>query len=180
MIPREFRGVIVSAALLAGVLLSSPAKAVTCSGYGCEGLDPTSTGCASDGIWKTAKTFGSGGTAGAVQFMWSQTCHTMWVRVSSNNLGTYSAFIDANSLYTTTGSPYYNNSYDYTQSYNPLWTYHLESKMLYTAGGSSTCCSDTRSVKSCGSVSGVTTNSCIAFSVAPFSVALNELPDECP
>ena len=176
MIPREFRGVVTLVALLVGVLFTSPSGAATCSGYSCEGLDPTATGCASDGVWKTYKLFGSGGTAGAVHFMWSQACHTMWVRVSSySNLGTYSAFIDANSLYTSTGSPYSNNTYGYTEVFDPLMIYHRESKMLYTAGGSSTCCSDSRSVKACGTIPNVITNSCTTL-----SIALNQLPDECP
>jgi Protein of unknown function (DUF2690) len=56
---------------------------VTCSGNGCNGLDPEQTGCAADAY--TVKV--SGGTVsfrtGSVELRYSPRCGTNWARVSS-------------------------------------------------------------------------------------------------
>lgn len=57
---------------------------VTCSGNGCNGLDPVSTGCARDAITVTT----TGGTVsfrtGTIQLRYSPTCGTNWGRVFSS------------------------------------------------------------------------------------------------
>ncbi len=57
---------------------------VTCSGDGCNGLDPIATGCANDAI--TVKT--TGGTTsfrtGTIELRYSPTCGTNWGRVVSS------------------------------------------------------------------------------------------------
>jgi hypothetical protein len=57
---------------------------VTCSGNGCNGLDPIATGCASDAIIVTV----TGGTTtfstGTIQLRYSPTCGTNWGRVISS------------------------------------------------------------------------------------------------
>jgi len=92
---RRFFKVLLSAMLLAAVfaaytgvsrISASTAQHllphVTCSGNGCNGLDPVATGCARDGITVT------GGTVtfrtGTIQLRYSPTCGTNWGRVFSN------------------------------------------------------------------------------------------------
>lgn len=57
---------------------------VTCSGNGCNGHDPVSTGCARDAITVSI----TGGTVkfrtGTIQLRFSPTCGTNWGRVFSN------------------------------------------------------------------------------------------------
>ena len=57
---------------------------VTCSGNGCNGLDPISTGCARDAITVMPS---NGGTVsfrtGTIQLRYSPTCGTNWGRVLS-------------------------------------------------------------------------------------------------
>ena len=80
---------------------------VTCSGNGCNGLDPVSTGCARDGITVTT----TGGTVsfrtGTIQLRYSPTCGTNWGRVFST-IGTTQLWVsirrDDGRFYFTVGS----------------------------------------------------------------------------
>jgi len=64
--------------------LHTLAPHVSCSGDGCDGLDPVATGCAVGAITVTV----TGGTAsfrtGTIQLRYSPTCGTNWGRVMSS------------------------------------------------------------------------------------------------
>ncbi len=89
-----------SAALILGcgaLVASAPAAfAATCSGTGCDGKDPYSSGCAGSGasyyVAETAPLINaSTGVAsnsyGYIQLWWSNTCHTNWARMVVNVSG---------------------------------------------------------------------------------------------
>ena len=57
---------------------------VTCSGNGCNGLDPISTGCARDAITVTATGGVVSFSTGTIQLRYSPTCGTNWGRVLSS------------------------------------------------------------------------------------------------
>lgn len=89
-----------SAALVLGcgsLAVTAPAAlAATCSGTGCDGTDPYSTGCAggSASYWVVETTpliedsTGVGNNSyGYVQLWWSQTCQTNWTRMVVNVSG---------------------------------------------------------------------------------------------
>jgi Protein of unknown function (DUF2690) len=75
----------------AAFLVSPTASAATtsatvgCSGYGCDGTDPSSTGCAANAITAEQQTEyeanGSGYAVGYVQLRYSKTCRTVWTRI---------------------------------------------------------------------------------------------------
>jgi hypothetical protein len=94
---RRFLIILFSAALLAALFATFMTVArtyasttqqqrphVTCSGNGCDGLDPEATGCARDAY--TVRV--SGGTVsfrtGTIELRYSPTCGTNWGRVLSN------------------------------------------------------------------------------------------------
>ena len=117
---RRFFKVLLAAMLLAavfaaytGVSRSSASTAqhllphVTCSGNGCNGLDPVATGCDLDAITVTT----TGGTVsfrtGTIQLRYSPTCGTNWGRVIStigNTQLTVSIRRDDGLFYFTVGS----------------------------------------------------------------------------
>ncbi len=66
---------------------SGGTKLVTCSGNGCNGLDPETTPCASDAITAQTKSIyatisGKSTYVGYVQLRWSNACKTNWARVT--------------------------------------------------------------------------------------------------
>lgn len=72
---------IAAAALTVLSCLAAPdAQAASCSGRGCNGMDPSVTGCsAGSTIADTDRMF----TSGTAELRWSPTCKTNWVRVSN-------------------------------------------------------------------------------------------------
>ena len=112
----------VFAAGLLGVLAAFPAAAATCSGSGCNGLNPVTTGCTT-GAYVVSETdiydgFSSG-YIGGVQLWWSPTCETAWSYVHSD----FRAFLVRATV--TSTSP----SNSYTQNNN--YTYTARSPMVY-------------------------------------------------
>jgi hypothetical protein len=69
----------VVAVLAIFVMPAPPAFAVTCSGSGCEGKNPQTTGCSADAITAASASIPDG----KVELRWSQTCQTFWSRVTS-------------------------------------------------------------------------------------------------
>jgi hypothetical protein len=69
----------------AGAAATAPtaSAAVTCSGEGCSGTSPETTGCANDGetIFSTNLTTSSGQVVGLIQLRYSATCRTAWARI---------------------------------------------------------------------------------------------------
>ncbi len=64
----------------ATVAQAAPAHVqVTCSGYGCDHLDPVATGCSAGSTTVTSAAIGGVGT---VELRWSPTCQTNWSRVT--------------------------------------------------------------------------------------------------
>ena len=61
------------------MLPATPAFAVTCSGSGCEGKNPQTTGCSADAVTAASAAIPDG----KVELRWSQTCLTFWSRVTS-------------------------------------------------------------------------------------------------
>lgn len=62
--------------------VASKISALSCSGRGCDGLDPEATGCSAD-----AKTLASEDhiDGGKVELRWSKNCDTKWARVTRAN-----------------------------------------------------------------------------------------------
>ena len=105
-------------ALAAGllvVLAALPAAAATCSGSGCNGLNPSTTGCTT-GAYVVSETdiydSFSSDYIGGVQLWWSPTCETAWSYVYSD----FRAFaVRATVTSTSPSNSYYkNNNYVYT------------------------------------------------------------------
>jgi len=100
---------------LFGVLTAIPATAATCSGSGCNGLNPTTTGCTT-GAYKVSETdiydSFSSNYIGGVQLWWSPTCQAAWSYVYSD----FRAFaVQATVTSTSPSNSYYqNNNYVYT------------------------------------------------------------------
>jgi hypothetical protein len=101
------------------VLPAAPAFAVTCSGSGCEGKNPQTTGCSTDAITAYSTAIPNG----KVELRWSQTCETFWSRVTS--------WIGPTTIRTRvqrqSGSPSTYDDIDYgaTQAYNDKMMYDL-------------------------------------------------------
>ncbi len=80
---------------------------VTCSGNGCNGLDPISTGCALDAITVSITGGAVSFRTGTIQLRYSPTCGTNWGRVFSsvgNTQMTVSIRRDDGRFYFTVGS----------------------------------------------------------------------------
>jgi hypothetical protein len=74
----------------------APVSAASCSGTGCNGQDPGTTGCTSGSytVYSATNTFWASSTFWAtvsVDLRWSPTCQTNWARaaVTSSNPSTY-------------------------------------------------------------------------------------------
>lgn len=101
----------------------SPAMAVTCSGSGCTGQDPLSTGCSADAITLTTEyVYGTYG-ASYVENRWSPTCKTNWARV--NWINTSVRAVQGNG---------------YTQGYSSNNGTNAWSKMIYSPVYSTSLC----------------------------------------
>lgn len=93
----------------------TPAAAATCSGSGCNGLNPITTGCTT-GAYVVGETdiydVFSSDYIGGVQLWWSPTCETAWSYVHSE----FRAFAVQATVYSTSpsNSYYQNNNYVYT------------------------------------------------------------------
>lgn len=157
------------ATALALSLAAVPAGAVTCSGTGCTGQDPDSTGCIDDGIWITASSLLYNGSAIAhVQLMWSPTCETVWSRLSTYNdpaatsAAHWSWLSNGSINFSTVSSsgvpsaPADPSDYDdYDEVYDISTSRHLDSKMYHY--------SETRvtnGVKACARITGLVTDKC--------------------
>lgn len=62
-------------------------SAASCSGSGCNGLDPQATGCATGAITVETKTITQNGSSIKVELRWSSTCQTNWSRVTNTSSG---------------------------------------------------------------------------------------------
>jgi hypothetical protein len=126
------------AAGLLGALAAIPAAAATCSGSGCNGLSPISTGCTT-GAYVVSETdiydSFSSDYIGGVQLWWSPTCQAAWSYVYSD----FRAFVVRATV--TSTSP----SNSYTQNNNYVYT--ARSPMVYATGVSS--------VSACGRIEDV-------------------------
>lgn len=118
---------ILLAAALASVgivaVTSTPAQAATCSGYGCDGLDPNATGC-SAGANDTASTYlynASGSVVGLPELRYSSTCGTNWTRVTS--------YVGVRGLYARVTRESDGRSYADVGNYQVIW-----SNMVYADG----------------------------------------------
>lgn len=69
----------------AGFAVASPALAVTCSGNGCNGVDPHASGCDANAITlASARLIGSSGIdGGSIEMRYSTICGTQWIRISA-------------------------------------------------------------------------------------------------
>lgn len=80
-------------ALAVGLAAPGQVRAVTCSGRGCNGKDPYSSGCAQSAVLISRKSFLDPASGIAVAYQtwldtyYSRTCGTNWVRVSQNPFG---------------------------------------------------------------------------------------------
>jgi len=165
-------------AFLATVLMLSltaiPAGAVTCSGSGCTGQSPVSTGCVDDAVWVTAAPllYGNGyWSAGQVQLMWSPTCETVWSRVSTYDPQTYDGESYSHWAWmakspftfeavTTTGAPPTPDDPtdydDYDEVVDPVsMQRHLEGTMRHRSNSFVA-----NGVKACGRITGLVPNTC--------------------
>jgi hypothetical protein len=102
-------------AVVFGLLTPFAAAAATCSGSGCNGLNPIATGCTT-GAYVVSETdiydAFSSDYIGGVQLWWSPTCETAWSYVHSE----FRAFaVQATITSTSPSNSYYqNNNYVYT------------------------------------------------------------------
>jgi hypothetical protein len=64
----------------ATVAVQSPAFAATCSGSGCTGKDPQTTGCSAKVTTPASKTSGSPSQMFTLQLRYSTICNTYWAR----------------------------------------------------------------------------------------------------
>ncbi len=103
---------------------SSLRPAATCSGHGCDYLDPIATGCA-NGSEYTVYTANISG--GRVELRWSPVCQTNWARVTST--------IGATCLY----GAVQRQSDGATASYSLCGTTSLYTDMLYSPGPARAC-----------------------------------------
>lgn len=88
-IRRNILAIAVGAATLAGSLfVASPARAASCSGNGCNGLDPIATGCAT-----SVSTTQSGGAFGGTLEIRRGNCTTKWARFTPANNHTYQIWV---------------------------------------------------------------------------------------
>src|SRR5262245_1467970 len=83
---RRLAGLAAAASIGLGTLIglpASPAFAATCSGNGCNGLDPIATGCAT-GAYTVASAPMSDpyGTAATIDLRYSPSCGTNWSRLT--------------------------------------------------------------------------------------------------
>jgi len=163
-------------ASLATVLMLSltaiPAAAVTCSGSGCNGQDPVSTGCVDDAVWATYSALldGSSVVIGYVHLMWSPTCETVWSRVSTydsydaqaDNL-THQAWLSNGQLNFSSVStsdlpptPSNPSDYDdYDEVFDPALDRHLEGTMRHRSHAWVS-----NGVKACGKIYGLVATTC--------------------
>lgn len=101
--------------LVATPSLSLRVAAATCSGSGCNGLNPITTGCTT-GAYVVSETdiydSFSSDYIGGVQLWWSPTCETAWSYVYSD----FQAFVVRATVTSTSPSNSYfqNNNYVYT------------------------------------------------------------------
>lgn len=105
--------------LLALIVLSSfmiqvpvSTYAATCSGTGCNGKDPQSSGCASGATTVATAYF----TGGYVELRWSATCQTNWARVVSTSGNKY---LKAYIVQQNVGELYASNVYGQS-TYSPM------------------------------------------------------------
>lgn len=61
--------------------VASIRSALTCSGTGCNGVDPALSGCSADGITVKHKPLFDG----TLELRWSKTCQTNWARVQRSS-----------------------------------------------------------------------------------------------
>jgi hypothetical protein len=112
---------VVALTLLAPVFLTSKTYAVGCSGNGCNGTNPATTGCSANGYLVRRSNFYYLGTRTAVSgvfldLYYSRTCGTNWIRVTSNPWGGIANKVIQVSKY---GSrPYVENDFTYSASYS--------------------------------------------------------------
>jgi len=118
MMKRQLLMVLIAVAFgLLTEIAVAPAAAATCSGSGCNGLNPITTGCTTGayvvGETDIYDTFSSD-YIGSVQLWWSPTCETAWSYVHSYL--DYRAFaVQATITSTSPSNSYYqNNNYVYT------------------------------------------------------------------
>jgi hypothetical protein len=82
-------------------LIPGTASAATCSGYGCDGVSATASGCSSDAY--TAEQVNvydsheSGIELGYVQLRYSPSCRTVWAKTVNFNEGYVAAVVHRNS-----------------------------------------------------------------------------------
>jgi hypothetical protein len=112
--------VILLAAALTSVSIvtvtSTPAQAATCSGYGCDGLDPNATGC-SAGANDTGSTYlynASGSIVGLLELRYSPACGTNWSRVTS--------YVGVRGLYARVTRESDGRSYADVGNYQVVWS----------------------------------------------------------
>ena len=105
----------------------APAAAATCSGSGCNGLNPITTGC-STGAYVVSETDIYDGFSndyiGGVQLWWSPTCQAAWSTVLSD----FRAFYVQAAVTSTSPS----NSYAQSNNY----VYSARSPMVYATSAS--------------------------------------------
>jgi hypothetical protein len=66
---------------------ASPVSAASCSGAGCNNLDPSATGCDSGAITVETQNITQNGSSIRVELRWSSTCQTNWSRVTNTSSG---------------------------------------------------------------------------------------------
>lgn len=67
---------------------SSTAFAASCSGTGCNGQDPQTSGCSVGAQILDSRYVNQNGTAIYIELRWSPTCQTNWTRVTNQTQGT--------------------------------------------------------------------------------------------
>lgn len=77
--------------------VAAPA-AVTCTGSGCDGTNPETTGCAASAITaEFANIYYQGVIVGTVELRYSTTCRTAWARIYSTTYNRMDATVHRNS-----------------------------------------------------------------------------------
>ncbi|MEV4254097.1 DUF2690 domain-containing protein [Spirillospora sp. NPDC049652] len=126
-------GLAAVATAASGMLAVTPsAQAATCSGNGCNGTDPVSTGCSNN---STAPLQGNG-LGGHLELRWGPTCSTNWARFTPGNGDVYEIWVTRRSDGAWAGYGMY-VTYKFSGAGVPNY-----SDQIYSPGSASACVRD--------------------------------------
>jgi hypothetical protein len=117
-------------AALGVAVTSSPSYAASCSGYGCDGTDPSATGCSVSS--STILTTHYAG--GLLELRWGPNCQTNWARFTAADNATYSVWVTRLSDGVWAGNGLYNPLTFSNNQGNGAYT-----DQVYSPGAASAC-----------------------------------------